>query len=101
MEMTMEQTQTLSEARVAMRMAELDRIIYPNGGNYLWGALAGDHNSTKRQSVMQFVYGEKFPKSKCGWNAVMNTLGKYFGIADLGDAAIEDHVNACCRSSRK
>jgi hypothetical protein len=51
------------------------QLIFPNGiGGYLFGALAGPSNATKRQSIVLHLTGEKLPKSKCGFNAVRDLL---------------------------
>ena len=55
-------------------------IIFPNGGCYLWGALAGPANAAKRQAVMR-ACGVELPKAKCGYNAVVDALFARYGIA--------------------
>lgn len=54
------------------------KLIFPQGGRYLWGALAGDSHAAKRQAIMAAA-GHKLPRSKCGLTAVMDTLLKLAG----------------------
>lgn len=64
-----------------MTTTTIKELMFPNGGNYLWGALAGNGNATKRQSIVLVVTGNKLPKAKCGYNFVREVLIKHFNIS--------------------
>jgi hypothetical protein len=90
----------IESVRRTAQLQKLDRIIFPEKGNYLWGALSGDGNSSRRQAVMEFIYGVKRPKSKCGLTEVMRSLAAYCGAEQGMPSQIESHILATLKGSR-
>lgn len=61
------------EVNTSSMALEIRKLLYPNGGSYLWGALSGPANATKRQAIMKLL-GQKLPKSKCGYHLVFDAI---------------------------
>lgn len=79
---------------------KIDRTIFPGGGAYLWGALSGDHNSTKRQQVMALL-GHELPKAKCGYHAVIDALRAHFEISSGTISAMDNELAKRLMFSRR
>jgi len=56
------------------QLKELDKLIFPNGRSYLYGALSGQGRVKIRQAVMLYLTGEKLPQAKCSLTALMDLL---------------------------
>ena len=68
---------------LAMTVAhDLQKLIFPQGGQYLYGALAGPSQASKRKAIMDRL-GESLPKSKCGYTLVFGRLCKEMDITDV------------------
>ncbi len=62
-----------------MNLSKINSVVFPGGGRYLWGALAGPANAGKRQAVLALL-GIKVPKSRAAYGYTTNELAKAFGV---------------------
>jgi hypothetical protein len=62
------------------QLATLDKMIFPNGGSYLYGALAGQGRAKVRQAVMSYLTGEKVTQAKSGLTALLALLIERTGV---------------------
>ena len=71
--------------------ADIRKIIFPQGGSYLWGALSGPSNAKKRQAVMAAL-GINLPKSKCGFTLVFTEMAKAAGSEETRHVSTSERI---------